>query len=307
MNSLERVRNSARAFFPGIAGGKDVGAASDAELSKILGILKEVQSSMGPAPKRAEYMQIYDRRAFVALLSELMLGACNFCYWAGRANCLPAGGSANLMAEICYAEGKNLAGGELQGEPLGKLFSSIVQGTINRVAVSGLPLIDRRIINLREIAAVGEDRCIEFFGHLIEGRPLPEVMDELLRLLPVSFAGDIFLKRALLFFHQIYREFGLYSRDEMAKFPMPTDYQVPKMLEAYGALTYSPRLKDIIAAGEHLPSGSLMELEIRAGTMLIVDRLSELSGMTIGEIDWALWFTRKKVTTPYHLTVTTDY
>ena len=79
------------------------------------------------------------------------------------------------------------------------------------------------------------------------------------------------------------------------------------MLEAYGALRYSSRLNASITVGDHIPAGSPAEIEIRAGTIVAADLLHELTGLSIGEIDWALWFTRKKVTKPYHLTLTADY
>jgi hypothetical protein len=43
------------------------------------------------------------------------------------------------------------------------------------------------------------------------------------------------------------------------------------------------------------------ELTENDGNLLATDEVRYCA------LDWALWFTRKEVTTPYHLTVTTDY
>jgi hypothetical protein len=89
--------------------------------------------------------------------------------------------------------------------------------------------------------------------------------------------------------------------------PVPADYQVPKMLEHFGCLKYKTSLSNKIASHSIIPKYSLEEVSIRGATILVCDRLAELTGWNKSEIDSWLWLRRKECTKPFHLTVTTDY
>ena len=88
---------------------------------------------------------------------------------------------------------------------------------------------------------------------------------------------------------------------------MPADYQVPKMLEHFGCLVYTRDLEDKIKRHTMIPKWSIEEISIRAGTILVCDKLSELTGWTKSDIDAWLWRNRKECDKPFHLTITTDY
>lgn len=93
------------------------------------------------------------------------------------------------------------------------------------------------------------------------------------------------------------------------------DYKVPQMLRELGILRYAPGLAAIIEAREHIPAGSLVEIEIRAGTIWGVELLRQALrklGRTLSayELDWLLWTQSQALpgrTHPYHLTPTIYY
>ncbi len=87
------------------------------------------------------------------------------------------------------------------------------------------------------------------------------------------------------------------------------DYKLPQLFRAYGILTYSEKLQRIIEDMELIPSGSPLEVEIRASTVVVVELLSEQLGMIPRDVDNALWelASSRKLSEPYHRTLTYFY
>jgi hypothetical protein len=115
----------------------------------------------------------------------------------------------------------------------------------------------------------------------------------------------MFLKRAFLFLIQLNRKLDFF--EGIDDIPAPADYQVPKMLEHFGCLKYKTSLMDKIESHTMIPKYSLEEVSIRGGTVLVCDKLSEITDWTVSEIDSWLWLRRKECKKPFHLTITTDY
>ncbi len=97
---------------------------------------------------------------------------------------------------------------------------------------------------------------------------------------------------------------------------MFADYRVPQILLHVGILKYSDPLLQKILSHEVIPFGSNWETEIRAATVIAVERIREmlrskknLSLLSI-EIDWILWNWGEKVKDsihPHHKTLTVYY
>lgn len=68
------------------------------------------------------------------------------------------------------------------------------------------------------------------------------------------------------------------------------DYKVPQLLRAEGVLRLDPWLARRIDAHEELSSGEEAEVELRACTVVAVDRLAELSGVSPAAVDSFLWW-----------------
>lgn len=93
------------------------------------------------------------------------------------------------------------------------------------------------------------------------------------------------------------------------------DYKVPQILREMGVLVYAADLADIVDSRTRITSGSRMEVEIRAGTIVACDRLvsalrKDGRDVTSAELDWHLWSLSQSLgaqSRPYHLTETIYY
>jgi hypothetical protein len=101
---------------------------------------------------------------------------------------------------------------------------------------------------------------------------------------------------------------GLLDRSGLTAF---ADYKVPQVLRAAGALVYSADLAATVDARAELPSGSEPEVEIRALTVVAVDRLTALLNdrlLDAPAVDTLLWWRGQGLKhPPYHRTRTIWY
>jgi hypothetical protein len=84
------------------------------------------------------------------------------------------------------------------------------------------------------------------------------------------------------------------------------DYKLPQVLRAAGALVYSPPLAETVDARTELESGCEAEVEIRAATVVAVDRLVALlasrgRSVDAATVDGMLWWRGQGMRAqPYH-------
>jgi hypothetical protein len=98
---------------------------------------------------------------------------------------------------------------------------------------------------------------------------------------------------------------GLLDRAGLTAF---ADYKVPQVLRAEGVLVYEPELAETVDRRVELAAGSEDEVEIRALTVLAVDRLAGLLGMEACAVDTLLWWRGQGLMEPpYHRTRTVWY
>lgn len=236
------------------------------------------------------------------IVIELVAAAINYCYWYGRFDVRPNGANSTRMYECVLSGFFDL---ELKTEK----FSECIERTIKLLAVNRFPLLEERVGHLRELKNKAIDFCMEIDNRYTCGLGRDVNIDylfrELVELFP-GFASDIFLKRASLFFIQLYRRFGWFD-EELKQVHVPADYQIPKMLEYYGCFEYSPSLQNKILNNQLIQKGSLEECEIRAATILTMRTLCNVSGWNVADVDTYFFTQRDMVTTPFHTTITTDY
>lgn len=236
---------------------------------------------------------------------ELMASCINYCYWYGRYDVRPTGGGATEMYKLLDDAWKTYSNdtstytkGCATTLRLVYLREKLIQGRY--------PLLEQRIKHLDQLkGAVG------FITDLAAGLGKPNFdidtyIQRLCQTVP-GFAGDIFLKRATLFFMMIQRRTKWMPDEQIRRLPIPADYQVPKMLRWMGVLKYSSELSNKVDTHELIPAGSLMECEIRAASIVACEALSAVSGKSMCEVDDYLWTHRKDCDDPFHLTITTDY
>ncbi|MCX7622474.1 MAG: queuosine salvage family protein [Thermomicrobium sp.] len=258
----------------------------------------------------------------------LLLDALNFCFWGEPRWRIRYGGQVYdgywaLAAALRRAldEGRPVYDPRylvsLSDAEIAALFAG--EGTI--------PLLERRIAHVREVARGLLEACDGSFANLI--RRAERSAAALVRLVSAVFPSfrDVasydgllvpFYKRAQLLCTDLAGAFGgrdLGAFDDLPALTAFADYKLPQVLRFHGALHYADRLAQRVDAREELPAGSPEEVEIRAATVCAVDELArrlQASGRSAAawQVDWALWQLGQTLPSdapPYHRTRTPFY
>ena len=231
-----------------------------------------------------------------SIVLELVGSSINYCYWYGKSTIRPGNASSTTMFELLeqafyeYIEEDHI------------IFNNSITTFQQLLAQHRFPLLEQRIKHLDELRSIGEDFCIDVQNN---HNAITPIMDRLITLFP-GFASDMFLKRASLFFIQLYRRFGWFEK-YLHFLHVPADYQIPKMLNHYGCISYISKLSNQIEFNRLIPKHSQPECEIRSATILTMRELCKLTGWNIAEVDGWLFVRRHDATGPFHLTITTDY
>jgi hypothetical protein len=292
--TIESVRRLAREYAstPHVRVALAGAAAVDA-LGCLLGNIPSGERvAMRPLPLRA-------------MVGELCFASVNFSYWK-NANDTKTSISRAVREECLVAFGLEgwpddsaLAGPDIS---VATMMSQAGQLALS-FGRSGLPLAEERVLAIHEI--VGNPRFVQSLhlraeAGVLNGNDLVSLCETL-----PSFR-DEFAKRAILFFHVLYRVYGRAS-EIVPLLPMAADYSVPKVLSAAGVLKYSTELQRRIDAGELIMHRSEEERAIRACSIIACADLAAHLGVTEERVDAWLWTGRKRVATRYHLTRTTAY
>lgn len=250
---------------------------------------KMLETGIKPFPNEAPSQNLH-----LKVFKELAAGAINYCYWYGDSKIRPNDASSTLMYQLVNeAFGDRWDNFDLQ------LSLGILERLLTRYR---FPLVEERIQHLEQLR-----NCASFVDDIVqfEGELSYSLFEDLVVGFP-GYGSDMFLKRASLFFLQLYRSLGWHA-DAMQWLPVPADYQVPKMLRHFGCFAYLSPLGAMVEEGELIPKHSRMECEIRAATIVVCRFLQIQTEWNISDIDSWLWLRRKEATEPFHLTITTDY
>jgi hypothetical protein len=247
------------------------------------------------------------------LMKELVASSINYCYWYGKSDIRPGGCSSGLMYDLVNQTFKDYGEhGEITCfDALPPITLKYCIHNLKReLSLNRFPLLEERIKHLTEVANAGEI----FITHLERGYINNQLKPEesgykyfkmLVELFP-GFASDLFLKRASLFFLQLYRKLGWYS-EMMKTIHVPADYQVPKLLRHFKCFKYVQQLDETISGNHLLPKSHLAECEVRAATIVTCQMIQKATEWNISDIDSWLWLRRKECNDPFHTTITTDY
>lgn len=232
---------------------------------------------------------------------ELVAASINYCYWYGKGSIRPNAASSTTMYDL-------LMESFYKFETTTASFSRCIDLFKKHLAIQRFPLLEERVRHLDELKNEGLDFCNEIDNKYRVGMSdynFEDFFKMLITKFP-GFASDIFLKRASLFFIQLYRRFG-YLKEELKMLHVPADYQIPKMLEALKCITYHPHLSMSIQTDQLIPKHSKVECEIRSATILAMKKLCELTDWNIADVDGSLFIKRHIATQKFHLCITTDY
>lgn len=236
---------------------------------------------------------------FKGILIELVASSINYCYWYGNSSIRPMGMSASGMMNLVYEAFDNF--GQWT-------YNDCIKELKNLLVKNRFPLLEER---LRHLDQLSQDenyrRIVSYVLSYVNNKNHNNFKLLFNQLLKVpSFSNDVFLKRANLFFIQLYRKFDILGR-ELSNLIVPADYQIPRVLNHLNCLIYSEELDNHIWYDRIIPKSSLMEVEIRAATILAVDYICRNTGINISDVDTFLFRKKYDIDKPFHLTLTTDY
>ena len=230
----------------------------------------------------------------------LVLDTVNFSFWGGT-----AGGYWELAERLrdVYRAGDELS------EPAA--LAAVTAARLGEL-LGDLPMLEERAAALRELGEHGFDGLVgttaagtaaALAGRLRSyadvarygGRPVP------------------LLKRAQIAPADLHGA-GVVHFPDLADLTCFPDYKLPQVLRHFGALDYSPALAGRVDGREELGAGEPAEVEIRAATVVAVERLRDaLAGrgrdLMAVEVDWILWDLSQDLrpVRPYHRTRTIFY
>lgn len=189
-----------------------------------------------------------------------------------------------------------------------------------------IPLLDQRVAVLRETGAVLRDQFDGRFDRAVE-RVDGDALS-LSRLLATHFDSfrDVatcrgktvaFLKRAQICAADLHRMLiangfeGLTGLNALTVF---ADYRLPQLFRHRGIICLDDAFAGRIERSEPIESGSAVEVELRAATIVVADQLvTRMRDMGVNaepwKIDYSLWWMARQpdVTTPHHRTVSIYY
>lgn len=236
---------------------------------------------------------------FQEILQEFVGCAINYCYWYGLSTVRPLESSSGKMYSLVEKAFRDYQNGDN--------FLICTQKLIELLSIERFPLLEKREKHLKELMEDGEDFCISISNAIFHKNKedFYPFFEDMIKTFP-GYASDIFLKRASLFFLQMYRQYGWF-KSAMNILPVPADYQIPKMLHYFKCIEYDQYLLDIIKNETLIPKFSKEECSIRSATIIACKKLQEKTGWNISDVDGWFWLQRKEIDFPFHLTVTTDY
>lgn len=232
------------------------------------------------------------------IILELVASSINYCYWYGRSDIRPNESNSGKMYELLY---KSF---DLYDEKHTDYIYLFIQFLKERLMEERFPLIEERIKHLEEL-----EKSAVSFSKYVEKNYNDGKLEEIFKSLILSFPGfssDMFLKRASLFFIELYRKLGWFEND-LHKLHIPADYQIPNVLNSLKCISYDFALRTKVLSHCLIPKHSIEECEIRSATILVAKKLCELTEWNVSDVDEWLFTRRHDVEKPFHLTVTTDY
>jgi len=288
--------------------------------------IEEFCKELASKPKTAEYtswrdctFHFFDAARQDAVVDYVfIMDSLNFCFWQSdwEYEHLATNLKNTLMKDYEVLKPKNLV----------KMTFEFFQQSIFP-GKPDFPLIKERYRIVREMGAM----CLKYYdGEFVNVvKAAKESAQELVEILTRTFpnfrdhaiyeGNQIFLyKRVQILVGDLWgafegKDYGKFNDiDKLTMFP---DYRVPQILVEVGIFEYSEDAKEIIKNKKEIPSGSKLEVEIRANTVVAVERIRETLAKegikyTAVEVDWLLWQKGEAVKDeifPHHRVLTIFY
>ncbi|HXM54100.1 MAG TPA: queuosine salvage family protein [Candidatus Dormibacteraeota bacterium] len=271
--------------------------ARDVRLGPLDQLLAQVEDRPVPAwDGRRHYAGPPER----TLRYLLVLDTVNFSFWGGV-----AGGYWQLAERLrdAFAEGDELC------QPAA--LAAMSPGRLREIA-GDLPMLEERAEALRQLGLHGFDGLVQPTA-ADTARALSARLASYADVAEYESLRVPLLKRAQIVPADLHGA-GVASFPDLADLTCFPDYKLPQVLRHFGTVTYSADLARRVDGWEELRPGEPAEVEIRAATVVAVERLREALAergrplMSI-EVDWILWDLSQGLypVRPYHRTRTIFY
>lgn len=184
---------------------------------------------------------------------------------------------------------------------------------INRQSIAtyfgNIPNLDSRVILLQE--SFNPQKSITVYNAIIKhinNYPFNVALAKhIAQIMPLSYS-DPYLKKIQLALYQINNFLYTKGFNINCDITVAADYQIPKVLQALGIISYCPELDYKINNHIILPENSTEEKAIRAATIIACEKISKTHNISIAALDKFLWLKRNLFKDKkFHLTKTTKY
>lgn len=239
----------------------------------------------------------------------LLYESINFCYWGKEKWKITfkdneysgSYGMAYAMARA-LSEGYNILDFEYLKNISREDFEEILRGS------AVIPLFDERYEIVKEVASTVISKLngdvLNLFEKATTDRELLKLIaDNFDNFKDVSYYNEkpiYFFKRATMLTEDLFRNVkGIRDRVKNNKGLLAcADYKIPQVLREQGILEYNEGLVNLVDNEIEIPHNSMMEIEIRASMIYVVELIKEELiksnvNMTSIEIDEALWLLSK--------------
>jgi hypothetical protein len=178
--------------------------------------------------------------------------------------------------------------------------------------IGPFPMLDQRARALRELGRHGFDGLVKR-GAAATARALAENLASFADVIEYDGLDVPILKRAQILPADLHAA-GVAHYGDLADLTCFADYKLPQVLRHFGVLEYSEPLRRRVDGLVELPSGDPAEVEIRAATVIAVERLRDVMAqrgreLKAVELDSILWELSQGLypVRPHHRTRTIFY
>lgn len=251
--------------------------------------------------------------------------AINFCFWSRKGKPkwaieYPAGETSDGWNALAASFDRALEEGTplLQADYIAKVTEADTRGIFRSSNETEIPLLKQRTAILRETGRILQKDFNGNVEYLIKqaGRDAAKIAETVIEHFPsfpdtsrVNGSKVYFFKRAQIFAYDLslLRDINITNIDRLTAF---ADYKLPQILRSLGVLRYRKPLAKKVDSMHLIPQDSREEIEIRAATIWVCERLAEELRIPAAIVDNALWTLSQETNgamKPYHRTLTTCY
>jgi hypothetical protein len=173
--------------------------------------------------------------------------------------------------------------------------------------IGSFPMLEQRAKALRELGRHGFDGLVKR-GATATARALAENLASFADVVEYDGHDVPILKRAQILPADLHGA-GVANYGDLGDLTCFADYKLPQVLRHFGVIEYSEPLRRRVDGLEELPTGEPAEVEIRAATVVAVERLRDALSergrqLKAVELDWILWDISQTLypVRPYHRT-----